>query len=187
MCSSKVGCVCVPPCQTQSTTPGPHPAVSSPVLRSLSFFLHRSKLWNARSFRCSMQTLRCSMWDLVPWPGIKPGPSALRARSLSHRTTRDVPTSLSWNLVTLFGLTDALLVHLWAWVSAPFCLFLCLKWIPKWIKFPLGFNTWFGFPSASLHQLLNPVHGKWAEILSVCASPHWFLNPRPLQQQAWED
>ena len=28
--------------------------------------------------------LSCSMWDLIPWPGIKPGPSALRAWSLSH-------------------------------------------------------------------------------------------------------
>ena len=24
-------------------------------------------------FNCSMRTLGCSMWDLVPWPGIKPG------------------------------------------------------------------------------------------------------------------
>ena len=27
-----------------------------------------------RIFHCSMQTLSCSMWDLVPWPGIEPGP-----------------------------------------------------------------------------------------------------------------
>ena len=32
-----------------------------------------------------------SMWDLVPQPGIEPGPSALGTRSLSHWTTRDVP------------------------------------------------------------------------------------------------
>ena len=32
------------------------------------------------------------MWDLVPWPGIKPGPRALKARSLSHWTTREVLT-----------------------------------------------------------------------------------------------
>ena len=31
------------------------------------------------------------MWDLVPQPGIEPGPFALGARSLSHGTTRDVP------------------------------------------------------------------------------------------------
>ena len=33
----------------------------------------------------------CSMWDLVPWPGIEPRPPALGARSLSHWTTREVP------------------------------------------------------------------------------------------------
>ena len=35
--------------------------------------------------------LRCSMWDLVPWPGIEPLPSALGEWSLSHWTTREVP------------------------------------------------------------------------------------------------
>ena len=28
-------------------------------------------------FSCGMQTLRCSMWDLVPWPGVKPSHPAL--------------------------------------------------------------------------------------------------------------
>ena len=28
------------------------------------------------------------MWDLVPWPGMEPGPPALAAQSLSHWTTR---------------------------------------------------------------------------------------------------
>ena len=32
-------------------------------------------------------TLSYSMWGLVPWPGIEPGPPALRALSLSHWTT----------------------------------------------------------------------------------------------------
>ena len=54
----------------------------------------------------------CGMWDLVPWPGIKPGPPELGARSLSHWTTREVPSftvsifhfkkvfpSLSWRLL----------------------------------------------------------------------------------------
>ena len=34
----------------------------------------------------------CGMWDLVPPPGIKPRASALRAQSLSHWTTRGVPS-----------------------------------------------------------------------------------------------
>ena len=36
--------------------------------------------------------LSCRMWDPVPWSGIKPGPCALEARSLSHQTTREVLT-----------------------------------------------------------------------------------------------
>ena len=32
----------------------------------------------------------CSIWDLVPQPGIKPGPPALEAWSLGHWTTREV-------------------------------------------------------------------------------------------------
>ena len=31
------------------------------------------------------------MWDLVPRPGIEPGPPALGAQSLSHWTTKEVP------------------------------------------------------------------------------------------------
>ena len=38
-----------------------------------------------------MQTVRCGMWDLVPWPGIEPRPPALGAWSLSHCTAREVP------------------------------------------------------------------------------------------------
>ena len=34
---------------------------------------------------CNIWTLSCKMWDLAPWPRIKPGPSALRAQSLSYR------------------------------------------------------------------------------------------------------
>ena len=42
-------------------------------------------------FSCGMRTLSCSVWDLVPWPGIEPGPPALGAWSLSHWTTSEVP------------------------------------------------------------------------------------------------
>ena len=34
----------------------------------------------------------CSMWDLVPWPGIEPGPPALRTQSLSDWAIKEVPT-----------------------------------------------------------------------------------------------
>ena len=38
--------------------------------------------------------LSCSTWDLVPQPGIEPRLPALRVRSLSHWTTREVPQLL---------------------------------------------------------------------------------------------
>ena len=36
-------------------------------------------------------SLSCNMWDLVPWPRIKPWSPVLGAQSLSHWTTREVP------------------------------------------------------------------------------------------------
>ena len=42
-----------------------------------------------RIFSCGLWTP--SMWDLVPWPGIEPGPPALGAWSLSHWTTSEFP------------------------------------------------------------------------------------------------
>ena len=42
-------------------------------------------------FSCGMQTLSCSIWDLVPGPGIEPEPPALAAQCLSHWTTREAP------------------------------------------------------------------------------------------------
>ena len=46
-----------------------------------------SSLQHVESFNCGMQTLSCSMCDLVPWPGIKPRPFALGAQSLRPWTT----------------------------------------------------------------------------------------------------
>ena len=58
----------------------------------------RSQLWHVGSFlfNFGMWTLNCSLWDLVPWPGIEPRPPALGAQSLSHWTTREVPKSNFW-------------------------------------------------------------------------------------------
>ena len=63
------------------------------------FLLTGSYLWHlassvftaaCRILGGSMQTLSCSMWDLVPWLGIPPRPPALGMQSLSHWTTREV-------------------------------------------------------------------------------------------------
>ena len=50
-----------------------------------------------RIFCCGMWTLSCSMWDLVPWPGMEPGPPALGTPNFSHCTTREVPTAEDFN------------------------------------------------------------------------------------------
>ena len=49
---------------------------------------------------CGMFT--CSMWNLVPRPGIEPRLPALGVQSLSHWTTREVPGFLVY--VTLWNL-----------------------------------------------------------------------------------
>ena len=41
-----------------------------------------------------MWAFSCSMQDLVPWPGMGPGPPTLGAWSLNHWTTREVPAVL---------------------------------------------------------------------------------------------
>ena len=52
----------------------------------------------------------CGMWDLVPWPGIKPEPPTLGLQSLSHWTTTEVP----WCLLTLWSKGTSLsLTQVW--------------------------------------------------------------------------
>ena len=51
----------------------------------------QSLLQHAGSFSCTMQTLNCGSWDLVPTPGVELRPLALEAQCLSHWTTTEVP------------------------------------------------------------------------------------------------
>ena len=79
-------------------------------LRHRIFDLHCS-MWGllvvaCRIFSCNMQTLSCSMWDLIPWPRIKPRSPALGAQSLSHWTTMAVSR---WNIVDGIGRCGPLL------------------------------------------------------------------------------
>ena len=54
------------------------------TLSLFSFFFKQTFTYlGALGLSCSMQTLGWGMWDLVPWPGIKPMPPALGAWSLS--------------------------------------------------------------------------------------------------------
>ena len=45
-------------------------------------------------FSCGRRPLSCGIWDQVPRPEFEPGPPALGAWSLSHWTTREVPSRL---------------------------------------------------------------------------------------------
>ena len=56
----------------------------------------------------------CSMWDLVPWPGIKPSSAALGTWSLGHWTTREVPLD-SVSLVNAPSLSSGFSVGLTIW------------------------------------------------------------------------
>ena len=48
---------------------------------------------------CDISAVSCGIWDIVPWPGIKPRSPALGVWSLSHQTTREASCSLlGWGL-----------------------------------------------------------------------------------------
>ena len=58
----------------------------------LFIWLHRVSVAVGGLLSCGMWTLSCGMRDLVPWPGIEPGPPALGVWSLIHCATREVPS-----------------------------------------------------------------------------------------------
>ena len=62
---------------------------------------------------------RVHTWDLVSPPGIKPGPPALRAPSLSHWNTRDVPI-LAFEFALLFISLDLIVTLLVYYVLSIF-------------------------------------------------------------------
>ena len=58
---------------------------------------------------CGMRgPFNCSMWNLVPHPGIEPRPPALGAQSLSHWTTKEVPIALSLALSLSYQITHSI-------------------------------------------------------------------------------
>ena len=85
-------------------------------IHNLTLISSQSHWWHFRALGISMNSypisffkiylfiylavpdLRCGMRDLGPWPGIEPGPPALRAQSLNCWTTREVPDPISVNL-----------------------------------------------------------------------------------------
>ena len=64
------------------------------------------QLHHVGSFSYSIWTFTCSNQDLIPRPGIEPGPPALGAPSLSHWTIREVPELESWVFSSRLDLTN---------------------------------------------------------------------------------
>ena len=58
------------------------------------FFPQKNVYLTALGLSCATLGIHCSMWDLFPRPGIKPGPLALEAWSLSHWITREIPRKI---------------------------------------------------------------------------------------------
>ena len=53
-------------------------------------------IWVHWVLAAACRSFSWSMWDLVYWPEIKPGPPALGVQSLTHWTTREVPLAFGF-------------------------------------------------------------------------------------------
>ena len=88
-----------------------HPVVShflEPFFFSLLFWKYLFIYLAAPGLSCGTRDLCCHVRDLVPWPGIEPGPPALVAQSLTHWITREVPNSPSSVMVSICPLLHGL-------------------------------------------------------------------------------
>ena len=95
---------CYSPCHNSSFPTCNQPPPSAGSTSYFYFYLFIWLWWvlvaACRIFSCGMQTLGCSMWDLVPWPGFETGPPATGVCNLSHWATREVPHVLLLNTTT---------------------------------------------------------------------------------------
>ena len=83
-------------------------------------------------FSSSMPTLRCSMWDLVPWPGTEPRSPVLGARSLSPWATREVPSIINYNLHAVHYISRTYLFYSWEFgLFNPLLPFHRPRWPPR--------------------------------------------------------
>ena len=89
--------------------------------------------------------LSCSMWDLVPWPGIEPGPPALGAERVNHRTSREVPAEIFFKPKVLFCTYS---VH---------CIYLLSYFFPS---IQHSISTFFPAPTGIL--LVMRIHTAWS-------------------------
>ena len=86
-----------------------------------------------------LQTLSCSIWDLVPWLGIKPRPHCLGAWSLGHWATRILAVPESPSFLRLSN------IPVYRWTT--FCLSFHLSidtWVASssWLLWIILLRTW---------------------------------------------
>ena len=74
------------------TRPEMSPSIIHSLSSSTALFLVFCSL-AVPNLNGGMQTLSCSTWDWVPWPGMEPGPAAFGVQSLSPWTIREVSPS----------------------------------------------------------------------------------------------
>ena len=107
-------------------------------------WLHQVLAVAHRSLICGIRTGSCSVWDLVPWPGVEPGPPTLGAQSFSHCTTREVPIDWWWPFWLMRG---------WHRIAVFVCIsliitndeYLFIAYWPSWCL--LWRNVYFRLPS----------------------------------------
>ena len=133
--------------------------------------------------------LSCRLWDLVPWPEIKLGPPAVGSRSLSPRTTREVPVVVrSLSQVWLFATQ---------WTAACQA---CLSFTSSWSLLRLmstesmmpAIQLILCCPFSSCPQSFpaldyqgNPWVGSWREFASGQLEPCWGSNHTDAVRATW--
>ena len=95
--------------------------------------------------------LSCGIWNLVAWPGIKPGSPAWGVQSLSHWTTREVP-SLGFYQGCLIISLPSILCSQTPWKC--FCHLPFTKGFMGWPWVPRGRSVLAAVPS----PFLSPWH-----------------------------
>ena len=65
------------------------------VIRSCFIIIIYLFIWLCWILIPAHSIFSCGIWNLVPWPGIEPGPPTFGTQSLSHWTTREVPVVIS--------------------------------------------------------------------------------------------
>ena len=106
-------------------------------------------IWLCQVLLVAHRLFCCSQWDLVPWPGIKPGPPTLGMWRLSHWTTREV-----WD-VHLKESVPLFTAHKVKWKSPSLVRLPATPWTIQSMAFTRP-EYWSGYPFPSPGDLPNP-------------------------------